>query len=281
MIHEDLTAVRAALAPQTNSYALFAESATIILREGLEIVLVVGALMAYVMKTSHARMRRPIYAGVGLGVVASLVTAFLLRELLHLHPAASDVLEGLTMLLAAAVLFWVSYWLISKAEAAKWQSYIQGRVQTALSGGGGLALASAAFLAVYREGFETVLFYQALYASAPAASATVTAGLVAGTIALLVIYAVLRRLEIRIPIRQFFFVTGLFLYAMAAIFAGQGVHELQEAGAIGLTPVSGVPALPLLGLYPSAESLVAQAVFVTLLLYATGVTLRREARATA
>lgn len=280
-IDDDFTAVHAALQPQTTPYALFIESATIILREGFEIVLVIGALIAYVVKTGNPAMRRSVYGGTVLGVAASLVTAFIMGELLRLHPSSSDMLEGFTMLLAAVVLFWVSYWLISKAEADKWQQYIRGKVQSALSGGRGVALAGAAFLAVYREGFETVLFYQALYASAPAASMTVTAGFIAGSVALLVVYALFRWFEVQIPIRQFFFVTGLLLYVMATIFAGQGVHELQEAGLIAMTPVAWIPAIPLLGIYPSVQSLAVQAVFIGLLLYATVVTLRRARQATA
>ncbi|MFI5398012.1 MAG: FTR1 family protein [Candidatus Binatia bacterium] len=280
-IHQDLAAVRTALEPHASPYALFIESATIILREGLEIVLVIGALIAYVVKSRNLAMRRAIYAGVALGVAASFVTAFVLSELLHVYPAASDVLEGLTMLLAAVVLFWVSYWLISKSEAARWQRYIQGRVQTALTGGRSFALGSAAFLAVYREGFETVLFYQALYASAPTAFMTVTLGFIAGAIALLMVYFLFRRFEVQIPIHQFFFVTGVFLYAMAAVFAGQGIHELQDAGMIGATFVTWVPTLPLIGMYPSVESLVAQGIFVALLLYATVVALRRGAKVAA
>lgn len=276
IVDDDLTAVHAALQPHSSPYALFLESATIILREGLEVVLVVGALIAYVVKARNRAMQRSIYAGVGLGVIASLATAFVMSALVHLHPAASDLLEGMTMLLAALVLFWVSYWLISRSEAAKWHRYIQGRVQDAVAGGHGVALFSAAFLAVYREGFETVLFYQALYVSAPAASMSISLGFVGGAITLALVYVVFRRFEIQIPVRRFFFVTGLFLYAMAAVFAGQGVHELQEAGLIAVTALDGVPTIPLLGVYPSVQPLAAQGVFLTLLLYATWVTLRRR-----
>jgi high-affinity iron transporter len=277
----DFAAVRAALQPHTSPYALFVESATIILREGLEIVLVIGALIAYVVKTQNAGMRRSIYAGTTLGIAASLATAFVMGELLRLHPSSSDLLEGITMLLAAVVLFWVSYWLISKAEADKWQRYIRGKVQSALSGKRSVALAGAAFLAVYREGFETVLFYQALYASAPHASVTITAGFAVGGVALMIVYLLFRRFQVQIPIRQFFFATGSLLYILATIFAGQGMHELQEGGVIGVTAVPGIPTIPLLGVFPSLQSLGVQAVFVALLLYATAVALRRSRHAAA
>ncbi len=276
VIDDDLKAVHAALQPHGSPYALFLESATIILREGLEVVLVVGALIAYVIKARNSTLQRSIYAGVGLGIAASFATAFVMHALVHLHPAASDLLEGMTMLLAAVVLFWVSYWLISRSEAVRWHRYIQGRVQTAVASGHAVALFSAAFLAVYREGFETVLFYQALYASAPAASTAISLGFVGGAVTLAFVYMIFRRFEIQIPVHRFFFVTGLFLYGMAAVFAGQGVHELQEAGLVAVTALDGVPTIPLLGVYPSVQPLAAQGVFVALLLYATWVTLRRR-----
>jgi hypothetical protein len=134
---------------------------------------------------------------------------------------------------------------------------------------------------VYREGFETVLFYQALYGSAPTASMTIAGGCLAGTVALLVVTVLFRRFQVQIPIRQFFFVTGLFLYAMAAIFAGQGVHELQDAGVIAVTPLNGIPTVELLGIHPTVQSLALQAVFLVLLIYATAVTLRRSRGAAA
>lgn len=278
-LHADLAAAHDALAPHANRYALFFEAVTIILREGLEIVLVVGALIAYVKAAGHVAMLRPLYAGTSLGVAASLVTAAIFGELLHVQPGAADLLEGVTMLLAAVVLFWVSYWLISKTEAARWQRYIRSKVQDALGRRRSVALAGAAFLAVYREGFETVLFYQALYASAPAATLSITAGLATGGAALALVYIGLRRFQVQIPIRQFFFCTGLFLYAMAAVFAGQGVHELQEAGIVTMQPLAWIPTMPLLGLYPSVQTVAAQGVFVALLIYATILTVRRRRHA--
>jgi len=280
-IHGEFAAARTALQPHSSPYALFVQSATIILREGFEVVLVIGALLAYVVKAGNPAMQRPIYAGTGVGIVASLATAVVMEEVLRSYPRSSDILEGFTMLLAAAVLFFVSYWLVSKSEADKWQRYIRGKVHTAMSNGRGVTLASAAFLAVYREGFETVLFYQALYASAPATPMTVTAGCIAGSMVLLVVTVLFRRFQVRIPIRQFFFVTGLLLYAMAAIFAGQGVHELQDAGMIAVTPLNGIPTIELLGIYPTLQSLALQAVFIALLIYATAVTLRASRRAAA
>jgi high-affinity iron transporter len=273
----DLAATRPTSGETAGAYARFLQSATIILREGFEVVLIVGALLAYVRRSGSPAMARSIYVGTGLGGIASAGTAVLLSTALRLRPAAAEILEGLAMILAAVVLFWVSYWIISKAEAERWQRYIRGKVQRAVTAGSGVALAATAFLAVYREGFETVLFYQALLGGAPAGDLAVPAGFGAGAVALAVVYGGLSRFGLRIPIRQFFLTTGALLYAMAIIFAGKGVRELQEAAVIGLTPVAGVPELPVLGLFPTLETLAAQAVLVLCLLVGLAVTLRRGA----
>jgi high-affinity iron transporter len=187
---------------------------------------------------------------------------------------AGEILEGAAMLLASAVLFWVSYWIVSKAEADRWQRYIRGKVDAAISTGSPLALGAASFLAVYREGFETVLFYQALLGSAPAGDVMVPAGLVAGLAVLAVVYLVLARWGVRIPIRPFFLSTGTLLLVMAIAFAGQGIHELQEGGVIAITPLAWMPKVPLLGLFPTVETAVAQGVLVALVLVGVFITLR-------
>jgi high-affinity iron transporter len=180
------------------------------------------------------------------------------------------------MLLAAVVLFWVSYWLISKSEADRWQRYIRGKVQTALTGGSSRTLALAAFLAVYREGFETILFYQALFAGAPAGDLMVPAGIVAGLVLLAIVYVGLERVGLKVPMHAFFVGTGAFLYAMAIVFAGRGVAELQSATVLPLTPVAWAPRIETLGIFPTRETLLAQGVFVALLLYAIAVTIVRR-----
>jgi high-affinity iron transporter len=275
-ILRDFEHVRRADSGAADTTARLVQSATIILREGIEIVLIVGALLTYVVKSGNPGMKRPIYGGVLAGLAASVAAAVVISTVLGQFPGAAEILEGATMLLAAVVLFWVSYWLVSKAEADHWQRYIQGKVRVALARGSGFALGSAAFLAVFREGCETVLFYQALFASAPAGDVATVSGLVAGAVLLAAFYTVFARFGLRIPIRPFFLATGALLYAMAIAFAGRGVYELQEAGVVSLTPVAGVPRLPFLGVFPSLESLLAQGVLVALLLYAVVVTLRRR-----
>src|SRR5205814_8562828 len=150
-----------------SAYEAFVQSFLIILREGFEAILVIGAVVAFLLKTGHRERLRSIWLGIVLGVVASLATAVVLKTLLAAMPASREIVEAVTVLAAVVVLFSVSYWLISKVEAAKWQQFIREKVNSALEHGGGKALALVAFLAVYREGAETALFYQALFNEGP------------------------------------------------------------------------------------------------------------------
>jgi high-affinity iron transporter len=249
---------------------LFAQSFVILVREGLEAILVVGALMAFLAKTGASHRKRDIHLGVGAAVLLSLLTAAALETVFRLSPANQEVLEGATMLLAAVVLFYVSYWLLSKMEVAKWNRFVRSKVENALSSGSALALASVAFLAVYREGFETVLFYKALFVAggSGASVAAVVGGMVAGSVLMAGVYVAINRFGVRLPLKPLFAVTGGFLYYMAVVFAGKGIAELQEGGLIPTTVVAWAPRVPPLGIYPTVESLAAQGVLFTLLLAA-------------
>jgi high-affinity iron transporter len=255
------------IADRLSGVNLFVQSFVIMLREGLEAILIIGALMAFLLKTGAGQRRRDIHIGVGAAIGASLITALLLETLFEVTPAHREALEGLTMLLATGMLFYVSYWLLSKMEVAKWNKFVRGKVQDALSSGSALALASAAFLAVYREGFETVLFYKALFVTAGsgAASAPIVTGILLGSLVLVVIYQAINRFGMRIPLRPFFAVTSGFLYYMAFVFAGKGVAELQEGGLLPTTILGWAPRVPALGIYPTLESLALQLVLLVLL----------------
>jgi high-affinity iron transporter len=179
------------------------------------------------------------------------------------------------MLLAAAVLFYVSYWLLSKVEAAKWNAFVRGKMQSALASGSGLALAAVAFLAVYREGFETILFYKALFNSAgPAGTVSVLGGIAAGSVGLVAVYIAINRLGLRVAMKPFFTVTGAMLYYMAFVFAGKGVAELQGSGLVPLTVIEGAPRVPFLGIYPTLESLLVQGLLLLLAVIAAAWALR-------
>lgn len=254
--------------PAGSALEAFWQSLLIILREGLEAILVIGAVVAFLLKTGHRERLRSIWWGVAWGVVASAATAVVLKTVLSAMPASRELIEGATMLVAVAVLFSVSYWLISKVEAAKWQQFIREKVTNALERGGGTALAFVAFLAVYREGAETALFYQALFNEGARVALPIAMGIVAGGAALAVIFTLFYRFGVRIPLRPFFGVTSVLLYYMAFVFMGKGVRELQEGNLVTITIIPGAPHVDALGLYPTVETLLAQLVLIFLFVFA-------------
>jgi high-affinity iron transporter len=257
------------LGDQLSPFNLFVQSFIILLREGLEAILIVGALMTFLTKMGAGQRKRDIHIGVGAAVGASLLTAVALETIFVLSPAHREALEGGTMVLATVVLFYVSYWLLSKMEVVKWNQFVKSKVQDALDSGSALALASAAFLAVYREGFETVLFYKALFVTGSGGGTmAVVAGILAGSVVLVFVYIGINRFGVRLPLKPFFAFTSAFLYYMAFVFAGKGIAELQEGGLIGTTILPWAPRIPALGIYPTAESLGAQGLLVLLALVA-------------
>lgn len=242
---------------------LFVQSLVIMLREGLEAILIIGALIAFLMKAGAAHRKRDIHIGVAAAVATSVLTAVLLETVFALSAAHREALEGITMIVAVGVLFYVSYWLLSKMEVAKWTTYVKQRMAVAVTGGSAFALASAAFLAVYREGFETVLFYKALFVEGGAIGDTflpVTAGIAVGGVALTLVYIAINRWGVRLPLKPFFGLTSAFLYYMAFVFAGKGVAELQDGRILPTTALVGWPRAAGLGIYPTVESMVAQGV---------------------
>ncbi len=260
-------------------WAAFLNGLILIVREGFEAILIVTALVAYLLKSGHRDKARVVYRASGVALVASVLTAVAIRTLFALSPRHQETLEGAAMLLATAVLFYVSYWLTSKAEADRWQRYVRTRVQAALGAGSLVALWSAAFLAVYREGAETVLFYEALLAgSGPGEGGAVLAGLGVGALVLVLMFFLLRSGALRISIRPFFTVTSLLLYYLAVVFAGRGIRELQETGLVGATPASWLPTWEFLGLYPTWESVGLQAVLVGAAAVAVAYLFQRRAK---
>ncbi len=277
-----LDRVGAVLGEGLSPVNLFLQSFVIMLREGLEAILIVGALTAFLAKMGAADRRRHVNAGVLAAIAASLLTAIALETVFQLSPAHQEALEGLTMVLATAVLFYVSYWLLSKMEVVKWNHFVKSKVHDAVTSGSALALASAAFLAVYREGFETVLFYKALIISAgPTVGVTpIAGGMLLGGLLLVGVYVGVNRFGIRLPLKPFFAVTSAFLYYMAFVFAGAGIAELQEGGFAPMTPVSWAPRIPALGIHPTVETLMAQGGLIALALVALAWTFVIEPRRT-
>jgi high-affinity iron transporter len=271
-IEASMPKVVALTQPAGSGWEAFVQSFLIILREGFEAILVVGAVVAFLLKTGHRERLRSIWIGIAAALAASAITAVGLRTVLKAIPASQEIIEGVTLLIAVAVLFSVSYWLISRVEAAKWQQFIKEKVNNALDHGGGRALAFVAFLAVYREGAETALFYQALFNEGSNVVMPISLGIAAGFAVLAVVFTLFYRFGVKIPLRPFFSVTSVLLYYMAFVFMGTGVRELQEGNAISITPIPGLPTVGALGFYPTWETMVAQLVLLALFVFAVAKT---------
>jgi high-affinity iron transporter len=267
-IESGLPEVLSLTAPAGSGVEAFWQSFLIIVREGFEAILVIGAIVAFLIKTGNRDRLRSIWVGVWMGIVASAVTAVILRTVLSAIPASSEFIEGMSLLAAVVVLFSVSYWLISKVEAAKWQQFIKEKVAVALEQGGGRALVFVSFLAVYREGAETALFYQALFNEGPKVAMPISLGIAAGAVALAVIFTLFYRFGVKIPLRPFFSVTSVLLYYMAFVFTGKGIKELQEGDLIPLSAIRGFPHVEWLGLYPSWQGVLAQLALLLLFAFA-------------
>lgn len=235
-----------------------ADAAIILFREGLEALLVVAALLAFLSKAGHAEKRGWIWGGAAVGVVLSAVAAVAVQALFTSAAAGAnrELIEGVTGLLAAAMLVYVSYWLHSNASLASWQRYIRERALSAIAGQRGLiSLALISFLAVFREGAETVLFFVGIAPSI--ALGDLALGLGLGTAGLIAMGVLLLAFGLRIPLRPFFLVSSLLLYYLAFKFVGTGIHVLQVAGVVPATPLP-LPSSEPIGLFPTRETTLPQ-----------------------
>ena len=265
-IQNDLKQAQTILQQKVGFTGLFIQSFSIIVREGFEAILIVAALIAFLIKSKNKDKVKTIYQGVIIGIGASFLTAYILHEVLDISMARQELLEGWIMLVSVVVLFWVSYWLITKIETQKWQSYITTKMTQAITTGNIFALGMVAFFAVYREGFETVLFYKALYLYAGNVNSGIIPGFVAGCIFLVFIFYLINKVGIQIPIKWFFGVTSLLLYFMAFTFMGKGLHELQMGEALSLTPAYFSPEISWLGMYPTWETFIGQSLLLIIFL---------------
>lgn len=244
---------------------IFIQSFSIIVREGFETILILSALITFLIKSRNEKQVKIIYMGAAIGMLASFLTAYIIHEILNISSANQEILEGTIMLIAAAMLFYISYWLISKIGAEKFQKFVAGKMQEAVKTGSVITLGTLAFLSVYREGFETVLFYEALYTYSGNATGGILPGFVVGCIFLFGVFYFINKMGAKIPINWFFGLTGIFLYLMAFTFTGKGLHAIQVGGGLTLTAIDFVPEIHWLGLYPTLETSIGQGVILAAL----------------
>lgn len=248
---------------EKTQWSLLVYSLLIIVREGLEALLIVAAIVAYMVKNNHHDKLPLIRQSVIAALLCSVVTAVIFQILFANSGASRELLEGITMLIAMVMLFFMSYWLLSKVEARHWKAWLEGKLTHSLTRGSLLGLWLTSFLAVYREGAETVLFYYALAGDANTVSGhlAIAAGFAIGCVVLLIAWLVMRYTVVKLPLKPFFMFTGSFMYLMAFVFAGKGVLELVEGKLFQPTLLPGVPEISWLGIYPYVETLLPQALF--------------------
>ncbi len=258
-------------------YLSFLNSFSIILREALEALLIIAAIITSLIYSGRKNMIKYVHYGWILAIVAGVATWAVAKTAIEISGLRREVVEGVTSLLAAAVLFYVSYWLASKAEVKKWKEYVRSKTQNVGAGRkSAVTLAFVSFLAVYREAFETLLFYQALFYQANSSTPHVIYGLIAGIAAVLAIAFLMYKLTLRIPLKYFFSFASVFLYTLCFILLGKGTLELQEAGIISSTSADFIPYSNVLGIYPTYETAIPQ--FILLILAAFMLTRRYGTR---
>ena len=260
----------------------FVQAFIILLREGLEAILVIGGIIAYLIKSGNKKHVRSVYIGSVFAIILSFVAAWILGMIKNANAAAGanqEIIEGVTALLAVAVLFYVSNWMLSKSETEVWQSYLNKQVESSVSKGSMFALGFTAFLAVFREGAEVILFYQPIISDAEKGEGVgfVWLGVLAAVVVLAIIFVLIRFFSIKLPLKPFFITTSILMAIMSIAFLGSGIKELIEGGVFdnanwyipGLTPlIEKIPTndvLDIFGIYPHTETIVPQ--FILLVIY--------------
>ncbi len=258
--------------------ATFLSALLILVREGLEAILIVAAIIALLVKANRRDGLPWVHGGWIAALLLGGLTWVVASYAVSISGATREVTEGITALIAAAILLYVGFWMHGKSYARQWQDYLDRRLRGALSGRTMVALALVSFLAVYREAFETVLFYQALALQAgPGGAAALLGGMLSGAAALAVLSWIIVRGSLRLRLDLFFGASSVLLGLLAVVLAGKGIAALQEAGWLPIHTVN-FPSLPLLGVYPNLQSLVLQGALLAIIVGGFAYTHRVAAR---
>ncbi|XNC68822.1 ferrirhodotorulic acid ABC transporter, inner membrane protein [Campylobacter lari] len=263
---------------ESSPMSLFIWALGIILREGLEALIIIVAIVSYLVQSGNKKRLNIVYSALWSGVFLSFVTAFFISWIFKEQAGQSrELLEGITMLVAVALLFYVGFWLLSNAQNKKWANYVKTQAVEAISNNSAKTLWFSVFLAVYREGAETILFYQALLFDAKTSTdySFIFIGLASGLITLIILYYLLKAGALKIPVKQFFYITSYIIFYMVFVFTGKGIGELIEAKVIipSLLPFD-FEGILWLGIYPYYESIIPQ--FMVLILLIMGIFITKQ-----
>lgn len=250
---------------EMSSAAAFLGSFIILLREGVEAILVLAAIMAALIKTGRREAVKYIHAGWVSAVVLGIATWWVAENLITISGASREVTEGVAALFAAVILLYVGFWLHNASTSKRWKKFVEHKIDSAMENSTLWILATVSFVAVYREMFETVLFYQAMWVQIDSGDVQqgFLLGILVAVVLLLILAFAILRLGTRLPIKQFFQINAVLLFLLAVVFTGQGISALQEAGAVATNVIS-FPRVEMLGIYPTMQSLSLQ-LFVLLI----------------
>lgn len=252
---------------QADPMTTFLGALTILLREGVEALLIVVGMIAFLKKAGRRDVLRPVHAGWISALAAGALTWVVATHLVAISGASREVTEGVGSVFAAVVLLSVGLWMHQKSSAGRWQSYLTEKLSAAMTRRSAWALFALAFIAVYREVFETVLFYSAL--AADGNSGALLAGFLTAIALLAVIAWALLRTSARMPIGKFFSITSVLVAVLAVVLIGKGMAGLQEAGWVGVSPIW-APRIDVLGIYPTLETVLSQLIVLVIALSGFG-----------
>jgi high-affinity iron transporter len=247
----------------------FSTSFSIIFREGLESALIIGAILTYLDASRNQRFKKHIYYGLLLAAAATGISWFIAEHIIEISGASRELIEAIAGVSAVGVLFWVSFWVLNRIETKKWIEFVKAKIWKATTTGGVTVFIMLSFFTVYREGFETVLFYQAMLSFAKYMEWYVIAGMILGLTVIIGIAFIVRKLGKKLPLRLLFGLTmGIGAY-MSITFIGNAVRSFQEAGYISATHMIGIiPRLDInlaamTGIHPTLETVVAQLILLS------------------
>ncbi len=247
-------------------FIAFASSFSIIFREGLEAALILGAIVTYLEASRNEKFIKYVYIGLMLAIGVALFIWFLLDHMLQSSGIDKDLLKGIVGISAVAVLFWVCFWLLNKIESKKWVEFIKSRVGKATTTGSVMAFILISFFTVFREGIETVIFYQSLFSFTAYIDIYIISGFLLGMVVVLTIGILIKKIMRKLPLRAIFGLTMGIGALMSVAFIGNAIRSFQEAGYIPTTAL--VDTIPILdsniaamtGIHPTLESLLGQIV---------------------
>ena len=248
----------------------FSSSFSIVFREGLESALIIGAILTYLEASRNEKFKKFVYFGILIAIGVTAITWFIAEFLIKISGASREIIEAVAGLSAVGVLFWVSFWILNKIETKKWIEFVKAKVWQATATGSFMVFTMLSFFTVYREGFETVLFYQALFSFAKYMESYVAAGLVIGLAAIVGVVFIIRKFGKRLPLRALFGLTIAVGSYMSITFIGNAIREFQEAGYITTTPLFGmIPRLDInlaemTGIHPTLETILGQVILLSI-----------------